>query len=204
METLYLVCALVGATLIVCQFLMGLMGLGGDHDVGHDVHVDTDHHFGHDHHHDAAHDSASHWLVGVLTFRTIVAALTFFGLAGLIGHGKEWPSMLTLGVALAAGAGALFMVASLMKGLHRLKADGTARIERAVGTTGTVYLRVPGKKAGTGKVTLNLQNRTVEYQAITAHDEIPTGAKIVVVGVVSSDTVEVELATSTERAAHVS
>jgi hypothetical protein len=202
METLYLICAIGGGTLIVCQFLMGLVGLGGEHDVGHDVHIETDHHVG-DHHHETSHDAYAHWLVGVLTFRTIVAGLTFFGLAGMVMVRKEVPPLTTLLIALAAGISALFLVAGLMRGLHRLKADGTVHIERAVGTTGSVYLRIPGKKAGTGKVTLKLQNRTVEYQAITAHDELPTGAKVVVVGIVSPDTVEVELAASTERAAHV-
>lgn len=204
METIYLICAVLGGVLIVCQFLMSMLGMSGDHEMGgHDVHIESgDHHIGHDHG-DHAHESFSHWLVGVLTFRTVVAAITFFGLAGLIGLDKEWPPFTTLLVSLAAGAGALFLVAGLMKTLHRLKADGTVRIERAVGTTGTVYLRIPGKKAGTGKVTLKVQNRTVEYQAVTSRDELPTGAKIVVVGIVSPDTVEVELTNSTERAAHV-
>ena len=53
----------------------------------------------------------------------------------------------------------------------------------AVGQTGTVYLRVPGKGAGPGKVTLNLQNRTVELEAFTAADELPTGTPIRVVAV---------------------
>jgi hypothetical protein len=57
-----------------------------------------------------------------------------------------------------------------------------------------VYLRVPAAKAGTGKVHLMLQNRTVEYQAVTVGAELPTGAPIRVVGVVNSDTVEVEAA----------
>jgi hypothetical protein len=56
-------------------------------------------------------------------------------------------------------------------------------------------LPIPGKKGGIGKVTLNLQNRTVEYQAVTADKELPTGSKVVVVAVVSSDTVEVASAT---------
>ena len=34
---------------------------------------------------------------------------------------------------------------------------------------GTVYLTIPGQKAGAGKVTLCLQNRSVEYQALTPH-----------------------------------
>ena len=39
-----------------------------------------------------------------------------------------------------------------------------------------------------------LQNRTVEYQAITSGDELATGRPIKVVAVVNSDTVEVEAA----------
>jgi hypothetical protein len=40
-------------------------------------------------------------------------------------------------------------------------------------------------------VTLRLQNRTVEYQALTPHDALPTGSKVVVTGVLGPDTVEV-------------
>ena len=57
-----------------------------------------------------------------------------------------------------------------------------------------MYLRIPGAKAGAGKVHLMLQNRTVEYQAVTAGAELPTGAPVKVVAVVNSDTVEVEAA----------
>jgi hypothetical protein len=78
-----------------------------------------------------------------------------------------------------------------MRTLHRLKADGTVRIERAVGQPGTVYLSIPGQKAGMGKVTLRLQNRTVECQAVTPNQPLATGSKIVVTAVLGPDTVEV-------------
>ena len=194
METLYTVCAVAGGTLVVCQFLMGLIGAGHhDADGGMD---DVSHEVGHDHDtgHDAGHGHS--WIIGVLTMRTLVAALTCFGLVGLAGVARDWDAPLTLLVALAAGAGAMALVAGLMRALHKLKAEGTARIERAVGTSGTVYLKIPAHKAGVGKVQLNLQNRTVEYQAVTARDELPTGAKIVVVAIVGADTVEVAPATS--------
>jgi ABC-type Fe3+ transport system permease subunit len=97
----------------------------------------------------------------------------------------------SLAIALAAAAGALIGVAYLMRMLHRLKSDGTVRIDRAVGQSGTVYLAIPGGKAGVGKVTLNLQNRTVEYQALTPHQPLPTGSKVVVTAVLGPDTVEV-------------
>jgi len=52
-------------------------------------------------------------------------------------------------------------------------------------------LSVPPHKTGAGKVHLNLQNRTVEYLAMTAEDRIPTGAQVTVTDVLGPDTVEV-------------
>jgi hypothetical protein len=76
----------------------------------------------------------------------------------------------------------------MMQALYRLKADGTVRIDRAIGRTGTVYLTVPANRSGLGKVLLNLQNRTVEYQAMTPHQALPTGTPVVVQAVINSDT----------------
>jgi len=185
METVFLVCAAVGGTLLVCQFLLGLLG-AGHHEIGHDH--GFDHHAGHGHADDNEHES---WFVSVLTFRAVVAALTFFGLAGLVAHHSTDEPLLPLGVAILAGAGALFGVAWMMKMLYRLKAEGTVRIDRAVGMTGTVYLSVPAGNGGAGKVTVKLQNRTVEYLAISRQEALPTGTAIQVVAVVGPDTVEV-------------
>jgi hypothetical protein len=189
METTFLVCATLGGTLLVIQLGLALLGLGGDHDFDHggdtDVHVDGTHGDGG--------AQGGNWFLGVLTFKTAVAALTFFGIGGKIALNSgadDWAAIL---VALASGAAALYLVGALMRSLHRLKSDGTARIERAVGHAATVYLRIPGGRAGAGKVHLNLQNRTVEYQAVTPGDELPTGARVKVVAVVNADTVEVEL-----------
>jgi hypothetical protein len=197
METLYMICAAAGGTVLVCQFLLTLLGVGGHHDVGgHEVADGGDHDFhGGDHHggHGPHHENASSWFVSLLTFRTLVAAVTFFGLAGLAGTegwGEE-SKPLTLLVALAAGASAMFVVAWLMQLLYRLKAEGTVRMDRAIGKSGTVYLPIPAQKAGMGKVMLTLQNRTVECQAVTSHQQLPTGAHVVVVAVLSPDTVEV-------------
>jgi membrane protein implicated in regulation of membrane protease activity len=204
---IYLICAALGGALMGCQFVMTLLGLGGDHDLdtdhgdmgGHDLHDvahhDAAHHAGHEHH--------SSWFVGVLTFRTVVAAVAFFGLGGLAALMQQLGEPIAFVIALAAGAAALFLVAWMMRSLHKLQAEGTAKIDRAVGKIGTVYLPIPGQKAGAGKVHLNLQNRTVEYQAITSQETLPVGVKVVVVGVTGSDTVEVVPATAPGRVSHV-
>jgi hypothetical protein len=198
METVYLVCFLAGATVMVCQFLLSLVGIGGHHDVGdsHDMgghealHESTGEE-PHDGHHGSHHEAVSSWFVSLLTIRTLVAALTFFGLAGLAGTRQWGDGATTRLLAVTAGGGAMVLVAALMRALSKLRAEGTVRMERAIGKAGTVYLPIPARKAGTGKVMLNLQNRTVECQAITAENELPTGAPVVVVAVISADTVEV-------------
>jgi hypothetical protein len=196
---LYTICAVIGGTLLVCQFLLSMLGMGHHHDLGggHDV---GDH--GGDVH-DTHHETHATAFARLLTFRTVVAAVAFFGLGGRAAEEAGFDAAQTLALAIAAGAGALFLVAWMMRSLGRLQADGSVRIGRAVGRTGTVYLPIPGQKAGTGKVLLNLQNRTMEYQAVTAGDALDTGSKVVVVAVVGSDTVEVTLAPTAEKVTHV-
>jgi hypothetical protein len=198
MAVIFWICFVIGGTVLVCQFLLTLLGLtdADDFDTpeeGADFDADAgaDQSDGHGHHH------GSDWFFGVITFRTVIAALAFFGLGGLAARstpmGQNEP-ILTVVIAVAAGLAAMYGVHWMMQSLHRLKAEGTERIEAAIGQQGSVYLRIPGQRAGSGKVTLALQGRTVEYQATTAGEMLPTGAKIIVVGIVGPETVEVELA----------
>jgi hypothetical protein len=199
MTLVYGTFAVIGGTVMLCQFAMTLLGLSDDggHDVGHDGGHGSDGHDvgGNSHSGDDTADAAQHssdWLFGVVTFRTVIAAMTFFGLSGLAAHSSGVQPAQSFLIALAAGAAAMYGVHQIMQALYKLRSDGTARIGRSVGQSGSVYLRVPGQRSGVGKVTVNLRDRTVEYLAVTAHDTLPTGAKIVVTRVVSVDTVEVE------------
>jgi serine/threonine protein kinase/membrane protein implicated in regulation of membrane protease activity len=198
LTTFFTVCAVLGGTLLALQFLLSLMGGAHGHEAGgHDLHID------HADHADHGHEGQGSWFSSALTFRAIVASLTFFGLAGRAALAAELEPARSLALAFAAGAGMLLFVAWLMRSLYRLRSDGTVRIQRAVGQTGTVYLSVPGNKAGAGKVHLSLQNRTVEYQAITRQETLPAGTRVLVVAVLGSDTVEVVPAPIPERITHV-
>jgi membrane protein implicated in regulation of membrane protease activity len=206
-----MICAVVGGTILLCQLALTLLGLTDDlaGDMSHDAgghgfggHSAEVHHAS-DHTTTAQHHHGSTWLFNVITFRTVVAALTFFGLAGLAAHSSDLPATTELLIALAAGASAMYGVHYLMQSLYQLRADGTARIEGAVGEIGTVYLSVPGHNSGHGKIHLNLQDRTVEYEALTADDNLPAGARVVVVGVLGPDTVCVARIPETESVSHV-
>jgi len=208
MTTIFLFCALVGGTIMLCQFVLTLLGLGGhdlvdaghggmdlDHDVGPDVAHDTA-----DHGHGTveaqgeghAHQHSSTWLFGVITFRTLVAALTFFGLAGMAARSAELSLVNQLLIGLACGIGAMYLVHWLMSLMYRLSEDNTVRINRAVGREGMVYLPVPAGRTGPGRIQVRLQGRMMEYEAVTAAPaNLPTGARVVVVGVVGGHVLEV-------------
>jgi len=195
MTTLFIACALFGGTLLICQTLMTLIGLGGDHDLGGDTDasVDFDHDGGGADH--AEHHHGSTWFFGVVTFRTVIAAFTFFGLAGMVCLTNQLDEGRSLLIASATGLAAMYGVHWLMRQLTELHEDGTVQIDHAVGKTGSVYLRVPGARQGPGKIHLNLQDRTVELSAWTEQAELPTGVPVLVTRIVGPDTVEVVAAT---------
>jgi hypothetical protein len=203
MTTLFVICAAVGGSVMLMQFLLTVIGLGGealdvdlpdgiDADVDVDVDLDVD----------AGHDGGTH-VFSVLSFRTITAAMAFFGLGGLGAQSVGWGVLPTVVFAVLCALGALYAVFWLFQSLRRFNADGTARIRGAVGRHGTVYITIPEYLSGIGKIQLSLQNRTMEYLAQTSGEQLPPGVKIVVTDIVTPDTVVVESVYEEERVQHV-
>jgi len=202
MAWLFLICATIGGTVLVIQFVLAVVGFGAEmdivddmpDDVPHDVHVDATH--GPDPElgdNAVGHGNYSTWLFGVLSFKTITAALAFFGLAGCAANSAGMSPVAQITIAVVAGLGAMYGVHWLMKSIMRLSENGTIRLDRSVGKEGTVYLTIPGNRQGTGKVQFKLQGRLVDYPAITTHDlPLKTGSKVRIINVVGASTVEVE------------
>lgn len=187
----YLVCAVIGGTIFVCQFVMALIGFGGEGlDFDGDIPDDMVDNLGDSP--GSAVDHGSSWLFGVLSFRTIVAAITFFGLAGIASLQFGVQEIGSLVIGLLAGTAALYGVHGLMRTFYRLGQDGTVQLAQAVGQRCTVYVPIPPKDDGQGKIQIRLQNRIVELLAMTEHSEkLPTGAKVEILRFVSPTTVEV-------------
>jgi hypothetical protein len=205
MSTLFTFCALVGGTFLVCQFVMTLIGLGqggfeidGDLPAGHvgdPLDADVDH--GLD---DASHHGSS-WLFGIISFRTLVAATTFFGLAGMTALRAGMSLEKQLLFAILSGGAAMAAVHQLMLSLHQLGQSGTLRLRNAIGKTATVAIPVPGKHRGRGKVCLSVQGRFEELAAVSSLDEtLTTGSQVIVIDVVDGNLLEVApLPATTER-----
>ena len=85
LETVYLICAAFGGTILAIQIVMSLFGFGFDGDIDADLGTDTDMGMNGDAHAGVAHSHQALILFRVLSFRTIIAGCTFFGLGGLAG-----------------------------------------------------------------------------------------------------------------------
>jgi len=140
------------------------------------------------------------WFVGIVTVRSLVAAVTVFGLTGLAAM-KSLPPEKTVALASVAGIGMLYLVGWSFKQLYKLQSDGTVNIQDAVGCPAVVYLAIPGQHEGAGKVTVKVAERTMEYRAMTNGDSLKTGTPVVVSSVISEDTLEVESQLPTETLA---
>jgi membrane protein implicated in regulation of membrane protease activity len=198
----FLVCAVVGGTVLIGQFVMTLIGLGGDHggDFGHDAPHDFSGGAGHDAGaggtHDVDHDAQGHhgssWLFAIISFRTLIAAAAFFGLTGLAAQSAGQPIGWQLLLAIAGGVGAMYSVHWLVRTMGRLGEDGTTRVKHALGQEGTVYVPIAGGRSQAGKIQLKLNNRLMEFEAVTnSPQRLATGTKVRVVGIAGS-TLDVE------------
>ena len=183
LSDVYMICALVGGTLLGIQTVMMMLGGAGDHDMGHGE--------GDLAGHDVGHVDQGIFDIKWLSLKTIVSSLTFFGLAGLASEKAGLSTFVTLTIAVIAGGIAIFLVAFLMASLSRLQSRGNLDLSNAIGCTGKVYLRIPGARVGPGKVTVEVRGRAIEVEAVTAGPDIPTGAAVRVLALAGAGTLEV-------------
>jgi membrane protein implicated in regulation of membrane protease activity len=203
MGTLFLIAAVVGGTILVCQFALTLLGLGHDggglgHHMGGDFQGDAHvggvfhgDHAGSSHADSNEHADSTH-VFSVISFRTLVAAVAFFGVSGKAAESAGYAPSTSFILALIVGAMAMYGMYWLMRVIAGLNSSGNERIGNAVGRQATVYLRIPATRSGAGKVQLSMQNRIVEYQAFTDEPEtLQSGESVEVVDVAGGDTVYV-------------
>jgi membrane protein implicated in regulation of membrane protease activity len=129
--------------------------------------------------HDASHADDG---LRVFTVRGIVAFLAIGGWTGvaLLRAGE----VAALVGAVVAGAAALLFAAFLLKWALKLQSSGNLDIRNAVDRTATVYIPIPPRRADSGRVTMLLQGRFAELDAVTDSDTpLKTGESVQVVGV---------------------
>jgi hypothetical protein len=161
-------CALISTIIMVIQFILSLCGMG-------DVDMDVDMSAG-----DGL-DAATG--MDLFSIKNVVIFFVGFGWAGISFREIIPQDGLLILAALACGC---FFVASfimIFKQLMKFEGNGAVNMSEAVGKKAEVYLRIPAKRNGKGKVQVSLNGVAREYDAVTNDDEmIPSGKIVDIIG----------------------
>ena len=198
MGQIFALMAIPATLILVVQTIMLLFSVGGaddaelagsgDSDTDFDINNDTDG----DVDHDGSTPADGTAGLRLFTIRGIVTFFSIFGWVGLLLLRNGVNSGISLLVALVCGIVAMVLVAMAFAAFLKLQSNGTTDIKWAVGTTGTVYMTIPAKRKGKGKVNAVVGEKYTEFEAVTDDEKpIPTQASVTVVGVTGENTLVV-------------
>lgn len=155
-------------------------------------------------------DSGSGDIFGfrLMTFRNFVVFFTVFGWAGITLANSSESETVTIVVAVFIGFVVMAVVASLFYFTTRLQENGVINLHYAKGRTGEVYLPIPAKRLGVGKIHITFQGTMREVEAMTEGPSLARGTLVNVVETISGNIVlvekiVVEKRVSERRAQHV-
>lgn len=178
-------CIGIPATLIlIVQTVLLLFGIGdGD---GVDADVDPD---GFDIGEAAGGDDG----LTLFTVRGIVAMFCVGGWAGIVFVDLGISNILSIFLAGVCGIASLVGIAYLMKSVMKLQSSGNIVLGSALGKVGEVYIPIPPNGSGKGKISITVQDRLIEIDAISSNPEgLKTGEPVRVVSTDESGLVVVE------------
>ena len=192
-QRFFMYVAIPSTVVLVIQTVLSIIGIGGDSDI--DVpqgDFDVDIPDGDLNVDDASYleDMATTADFRFFSIRGVVAFLTVFGWSGAAVYDSTGKLAISLLVAVIGGTLAMLVIALLFYSINKLQATGNVEIKNAIDKIGEVYLTIPANKSGTGKVSITVQERYREFEAMTEEEnEIPTGVKVKVCSVIDNSTV---------------
>ena len=207
----FAVVAIPATVMLFLQTIMLLFGIGGSHDT--DTQADGDASFDHGdfaddlnitdngdfaedvHIEDTSHDYSNHHDAGLrlFTVRGIVAFFSVGGWLGVVLGETKLHTAFVLLISVLGGLISLFTIALILKWSLKLQDEGNIDIRNALGKTAQVYIPIPANGKSFGKVTLLLQDRYVEYSAITQNSEaLKTDSLVKITGIINQSTLVVK------------
>lgn len=161
LEIAYFIIACIGTVALLIQIVMMLIGAGGEADADFDTDTDGD----------GSLDTHTDTGVSLFTVKGLTAFFAIGGWTGMLMLSYNVGVAITVPVSVVAGLAAYFIVWALIRLVLKLQEDGTLNYASAIGQTATVYVSIPASRRGRGKITLVLQGRYTELDAVTDETE---------------------------------
>lgn len=155
----------------VLQLILSFLGADSPDDLP-DAEIDADHGIG----------------FQFFTLKNMVGFFTIFGWTGIATIESGFSTSTSIFIATLAGTAMMAIMAGLFYLLMKANADGTMKIEKAIGQVGEVYLTIQSGRGALGKVQINIGGSIRTLDALTDDpQDIPTGKMVTVSNIVSSN-----------------
>ncbi|NLW74222.1 MAG: hypothetical protein GX057_04920 [Clostridiales bacterium] len=178
-QQIFALIAISSTVVIIIQTILLLIGLGdgGDADVDGDGVVD-----------DVDGDG-----LALFSIRGIMTMLAVMGWSGMALLETSLPEGVSIFIAILLGLVMLVLMAYIMKLISKLQSSGNIDVGNTIGKVAQVYIPIAPNGQKAGKVTLTVQEKYTEFDAITTSNQtLKTGAYVRVVAVDDSGTLVVE------------
>lgn len=126
------------------------------------------------------------------SLRNLINFLLGFSWAGIGFYNSIENRFLLIFIAINVGFVFVVMFFYIIKQLLKLGEDNTFDIKNTLSKTADVYLTIPAKGNGKGKIHISVNGSLHELDAITENDRIPTGSIVKIVDITSDNMVVVE------------
>jgi hypothetical protein len=128
----------------------------------------------------------------LFTFRNLINFLLGFSWTGISFYGTFSNKTLIVALAIAIGSAFVGGFFFIMNQIQKLAEDNSFKIDKTLNQVGSVYLTIPEKKSGKGKVQVSVNGAFHELDAITENDKIESSAMVRIVRIESQNLVVVE------------
>jgi len=175
--------------IMILQLVLMIVGIGfgSDTDVDADD-VDSDVEADYDAAAAEASNCGNASIFRIFTIRGIVAFFALGGWAGLAALAAGLHPFWAIQISLFAGVCALLLAAIVIKLALKMQTSGNISLKNAISKEAEVYIRIPSKRSETGKVTMLLQERFVELDAVTDSEvDLMPNTKVIVNAITNGD-----------------
>ncbi|WP_202708197.1 hypothetical protein [Sporosalibacterium faouarense] len=128
----------------------------------------------------------------VFTIKNFIIFFTVFGWTGIAATNSGLNNVVTVILAVLLGLIVMFIVAGIFYFMSRMTESGNISLRNAVNNYGEVYLTIPGKRSGMGKVQMKIQGSIREVDAMTDDNKISTGSTVKIIDIINDSILLVE------------
>ena len=128
----------------------------------------------------------------LFTFRNLVHFLMGFSWTGISFYSTITNTALLMTVSIGVGVAFVAAFFFIISQIQKLAENNSFRIENTLHQTGSVYLTIPARRSGKGKVQVSVRGSFHELDAITEKEKIESSAVIRIVKIESNNLVVVE------------